>query len=291
MQSQPPLLLVENHFDRVIQQPQALVTATSSKLDREPWRIADYRRELTWHEFTTDGGGADQVIAVNLGAGNGRSADYVWLDRGHNLWGRTIYVEAGHDGAAWPFSRGFAVPAQPTGLWPEILGVGGDPTEPIFCVTEESSLYALFARSAKYQYWRLRFPYAAGWVPVTVGAMLGNRHHFLGFSNIYDPDQAERTELAQQSRAGWRAVDTTYSWRILQLGFTYIGRSEYDTSLRQLQHLLFRRNQPVAAVLNFGHRPERLWLFQYRGTQWTAPANRTYHRNAMTLVECGPRLD
>jgi hypothetical protein len=275
-----PLLLFDNVFDSVVLQPGALVTASNEMAGREAFRVADYRRERTWWQPTTDGGGVDHWVRSQLPAA--QSVDYVVLDRGHNLYGKTLTLEGGPDGATWNVSQTLTVPAQGA--------VGGTPAAAAMAATEEGVAWTLFAPLASRLYWRLRIPYSASFIPVVTGLMVGLRTQLLGYSNIFDEDASERTEVSETSKAGYRATDTTYSWRTCELGLELIGSTEYDNTIRAVKTALFDRNAPVMVFMDYGTRPERGWLFQYAGNAWNAPKTRVYRSARIRLRECGQRL-
>jgi hypothetical protein len=225
-----------------------------------------------------DGGGADHWVRTHLLAA--QTVDAIWLDRGHNLAGRTIYLEGGNDGLTWPTVQSFVVPA----------GVGGSITPPDMCGTEEGAAWTVYNSVGPHAWWRLRVPYDAGFIPVIPGVIVGRRTHLLSYSTVFDEDAGERTQLTQQSTAGYRAVDTTYSWRTAELGLAYIGAAEYDGMIRQLREALFSKNAAVMLCLDAGTHPERTWLFQYDGTTWGMAKSRVLRNGRIRLREVGASL-
>lgn len=278
----PPILLVDNQMDRIGQYPAAVLTASSSQPDREPFRVADYRREDTWWEPTSDGGAGGNWIRSNLGVTGKRAADYVFIDRGHNLWGKTVKVELGADGAAWPSTRTLQVPAIGT--------VGGDPTTDIMCVTEEGALYSFFGKTAEYQYRQLAIPQVASFVPVVPGLLIGARHEHFGYLRTSDPDKGDRTEPSERSQAGRRAYGRVYHWRTMELSVGAIGRQVYDDKIRDLRRLLFEKNEPCVALHNAGDYPAQGWMFQYSGTSYSAATSRLYREIRWNFTEVGARV-
>jgi hypothetical protein len=278
-----PLLLWDNFFDTVNLYPNAVLTASAEITGREALRVADYRRDRSWWQAPTDGAGADHTLTVDHGAGRAYGADYLWLDRGHNLWGRTVTLEGGDTGASWPVSQAFTVPAAGT--------LGGTPSWPTLSVTEEGACYSLAAAPlAARRFWRLRIANAAGFIPVVTGLMVGLRTQLLGYSRVFDEDQRERTQRTETSVAGYRATDRTYSWRLADLDLTYIGSAEYDGTLRRVSQALFDLNQPWFLVMDYATHPERGWLFQYDGTTWGAPKQRAYRQTRIRGREVGASI-
>jgi hypothetical protein len=278
---QTPLLLLDNVFDTAGVNPGAVIDALSEAAGHESFRVADYRRERSWWQPATDGGGSDTFVRVGLTAAH--SIDSIVLDRGHNLAGKTIYLEGSTDNAAWPVSQALNVPALNT--------VGGTPAAPAMCATEEGAAWTIMpATLGPRLWWRLRIPYAAGFVPVVTGIIAGLKTQLLGYSSTFDEDAGGRTQTTQQSTAGYLASDTTYSWRTAQLGLGAIGATEYDSTIRTLRAQLFERNQPTMLWMDYGTYPERGWLYTYDGAAWGMPKTRVLRAGPIALRELYPRL-
>lgn len=146
MPPQAPLILIDNVFDRVNLYPSAVLSSSGAAPGTDVRYIADYRRERTKWQAAVNSN--DPNVSVDLGAGSSRAIDSVWIDRGHNLWGLTVRVDAS-DAADFSTGNGlqWVVPARGT--------VGGDPTAG-WCVTEEGALYTLFVAFAARRYIRVR---------------------------------------------------------------------------------------------------------------------------------------
>jgi hypothetical protein len=279
MAPQTPLFLLDNLFDTVQQYPNGTVTADSYRTGHEPFRVASYRRERSSLQYPASA--ANHWLAVDLGLGAARDVDYLFLDRGHNLWGRTVFVQWSNDGTSWNTLR--------TCYIPSIGTLGGDPTSSTGTVTEEGAWWGLLTGVGTGQrYWRLLFPDT--FAPVVTGVMLGKRLQLLGFTAGFDEDAAGRTADTVNSPAGYRATSTTYSWRTLSLTLSLLGVAEYDAGIRALRASMFTHNQPAVVVMDYGTRPERGWMYQYDGTAWTMPKKRTYREGRLTLREVGPSL-
>lgn len=283
MPVQTPLLLLDNVFDTIALYTAATLDAASESTGREAFRVADYRRDRTWWQPTSDHNPNGGYVRVDLGAGVTRGVDFLWIDRGHNLWGKTITLEGGDDGAAWPSAQAFTVPASGT--------VGGDPTWPSMAVTEEGALYSLRATTfSTRRWWRLRINYVAAFIPIVTGVMAGLKTQLLGYSATYDEDAGERTQATETSRAGYRGAALTYSWRTVDLDLKLIGSAEYDATMRTFRRLLFEHDQPAAVFLDYGTYPARGWLYQYDGTQWAMPKQRVHRGGRIRLRELGAAL-
>lgn len=274
-----PLLLVDNVYDTVTLYPTGTVTTSNERVGNEGHRVASYRRErASWQTSTTAAG---HYVQVDLGATVSRDADFIVLDRGHNLWGRTVSVQHSADAITWVTLRSFLLPAAGT--------LAGDPTTTTGAVTEEGAWWALFAQSgAARRYWRVSSPDIIA--PIVTGLLLGLRSQLLGFSSTFDEDAGERTEATSTSTAGYRASEKTYSWRTLELGLAYIGAAEYDATIRTLRGWLFDRNQPAMIFMDHGTRPERGWLYQYDGKVWGAAKTRVYRSGRFRFRELGASL-
>lgn len=276
----PPLVLYDNVFDATVLKAGATLSASAEMAGREVFRIADYRRERSWWQPTTDGGGADHWVRVQLPTA--QAVDFLALDRGHNLYGKTLTLEGGPDGATWNVSRTVTVPASGA--------VGGTPAAAAMAATEEGVAWTLFPALASRLWWRLRIPYTAAFIPVITGLIVGSRFQFANYSTVYDEDQGERTLTTETSRAGYRATDTTYAWRTLDLGLALIGAAEYDTNIRALRTALFAKNAPAMVFMDYATYPERGWLYQLDGTTWGMAKQRVYREGRVRLRECGHLL-
>jgi hypothetical protein len=280
---QTPLLFVDNFLDTVNLYPLATLVGSSEQNGREAFRVADYRRDRSWWQPTA--AAANTGLALDHGAGVSLAADYVFIDRGHQLWGRSILLQSGVDGVTFPtavWTR--VVPALlSSGAFP----VGGDPTVG-WCVTEEGALWTLFSGAAAKRGWNLVF--TDNFLPKIPGVMLGARTQLLGYSKVFDEDAGARTQPQDQSTAGYLGTARTYSWRTCLLDLGMIGAPEYDGTMRLLRRTLFERNQPWVLCLDYSGHPERSWMFQYDGTGWGFPMNRVLRAGQIKGRELGPLL-
>jgi hypothetical protein len=280
MPPQTPLLLVDNVFDTVNQYPTGVVTATNERPGHEAFRVADYRRERTsWQSSTT---GSYTGVAVDLGVGVARTIDYVYIDRGHNAWGRTINLWGSATGVA-PWTNNFL-----SRVAPAAGTLGGDPTTG-WCVTEEGAIWTLFSASPAFRGFYAEASGTAAALVLT-GLQAGMRTQLLGYSSTFDEDAGERTQVSATSTAGYRGADKTYSWRTIELALAYIGATEYDASIRAVRELLFKRNQPWVCAMDYGTRPERAWMYQYDGATWGMPKKRAYREGRIRGREVGASL-
>jgi hypothetical protein len=278
-----PLLLYDNVFDHAVQYPSAALDASDEPVGTEAFRVADYRRERSYWQPSTDGGGADHFVRVDLGTVGALPVDYLVIDRDSNLWGKTVYLEGSADGATWTVSQALNIPVIGT--------VGGNPTWPSVAVTEEGVVWGIGAAPlAAKLWWRLRIPYTAAFVPLVTGVMAGTRLQLLGYSSSFDEDAGQRTQSTDQSTAGYRGQSRTFAWRTAQLQLAAIGAAEYDAALRAARTALFTLNVPAILLMDYVTRPERGWLYQYEGTTWGMPKQRVLRAGSIPLRECGHRV-
>lgn len=278
MPPKQPLLFLDNVFDTVNQYLTGIVEAHTERSGHEAFRVGDYRRERT--SWQASAAVATSWVRRDLGAGVSRPVDSIYIDRGHNLWGKTLVVlgDNGVTGVA-EVSTGLSVPALGT--------LGGDPTTG-WCVTEEGALYRLFPALASRQRW---WVYVSDiWAPIIPGIILGMRTQLLGFSRTFDEDAGERTEVTATSRAGYRGTDKTYAWRTIELDLKNIGSTEYDGTMRTCRKLMFEKNQPWVCAMDHGTYPERAWMYQYEGKSWGMPKQRVYRSGRIRGREVGASI-
>lgn len=270
-----PLLFVDNLFDTYNLYTLATVSAVSEVVGREAFHVADYRRDRTWWQSLTVA--TDRFVLVDHGVGVTRTVDYLYIDRGHNLWGKTVRLR-GDDGAGGSISDLLlTVPAVGT--------VGGDPTLATMSVTEEGALYSIFAARPARRRWIVYC--VESWQPIITGILAGTRTQLLGYSTIFDEDAGERTPPGETSAAGYRGSGLLYSWRTCELGLKYIGAAEYDATMRTLRRLLFDRAQPFVLFMDYQTNPERGWMYQYEGTTWGMAKTRVYREGRLRARELG----
>jgi hypothetical protein len=275
----PPLLFVDNVFDAIGLYPGAIVDATSEAEGHEAFRVGDYRRDRTsWQAANDVGVGGIHRVRVHLPSAV--APDFLFLDRGHNLAGKGVALQGGDDGATWLHS---VSPNVPTVL-------GGSPTSPSMCQTEEGAAFTLFTAMPAHAWWEFVIPATAGFVPIVTGLIVGARTQLLNFGKSFDEDAGARTQPSQQSTAGYRGNDATYAWRSVTLDLDLIGGTEYDSTMRSLRAKLFEKNQPFVCAMDYGTRPERAWMYTYDGTTWGMPKSKVYRSGRIVGREHMPRL-
>lgn len=282
MPSQPPLVLFDNVFDRINQYPLATVTSNGGVITgREVKAIGDYRRERTYYQLSAATANVGPI--VDLGAGITAAVDTIFIDRGHNLWGKTVRFDGSDDGAIWGSSDIGArvVPALVGGNFVP----GGDPTVG-WAVTEEGALYALSANIVARRWWRLYVVEATQ--TLLTGLIAGKRTQLDSYSRTLDDDAGGRKRSTDESDAGYTAGSRVYSYRNLMLDLAVIGATEYDTKIRLLRRALFEKNIAAFVVMNYGRWPERGWLYQLDADRWNFPTNGVHRAGTIPLRELYP---
>lgn len=236
--------------------------------------------------------GGGHWVGVQLPTGISLAPDYLWIDRGHNLWNQFVAIDGDVNNTTFAsvYSDRSVAARQVPAL--DVNGnyvVGGDPTTG-FCVTEEGALFALFTAPGIASP-ALRVRVVGDLItPVVPGIMLGRRHQLLNFSTTFDEDAGGRKVASEESDSGYLGQGKAYSWRTVDIGLKYIGAAEYDSTIRALRQLLFERNQPTVVCMDYGTCPQRAWLYQLDARAWTNPKQRVYRDGRLSLREVGPRL-
>lgn len=282
MASQPPLLAYDNLLDTIMLYPGAVLTTSSEQAGHEARRVADGRRERT--DWMPTGAGTDPTgnwVMVDLGSGNTAAPNCLWLDRGHNLGGHQLVVEGLTSGTV-QFSSTHTVPA--AGV------VGGTPTAGTLVGTLEGSAWGFVASAPAKQQWRMRIPFASGFIPRIPGLLLGTRSQFLEYSATIDDDARSRKMASAESDAGYQASAPVYTWRTAELDMRLIGDTEYDGMVTTLADALFNRGVPTLLCHDYAQHPERTWLFALDGTTWAAAKTRTRRDVRLRLRELGAQV-
>lgn len=283
MAPQPPLFLVDNVYDRISLYPNTSLSGPAATPGREVFYAVDYRRERT--SFLPEAAAAYNGVVSDIGAGNTRAVDALFIDRGHNLWGKTVQVVT----RAVDILFGTAGDAIVATLTVPAYGtVGGDPTSATMCVTEEGALYSLFTASSAHRFFKTQV--VESWQPIITGLILGARMQMLNFSSVLNEDDGGRTERSQESDAAWMSVDRVYAYRECDISLDLIGSAEYDASIRSLRRALFEKNQPTVIIHNYGLQPARGWMYQYTGRQWQSPMSRVHRKWTGRFREVGPQI-
>ncbi len=156
-----PSMLVENLLN-AIQFTGHTVTAEEEADGKEVWRIADGRRDASDHWAPKT---ANSSTWVKVDCAVARTADSIFLDRGHNVEGVAVLIETSPDNSAWTGVAGLTIPSasESDGDYDNSRGI----------TTDEGAWCLRFA-SATARYWRITFgAMGADLLPNIVGMWLG----------------------------------------------------------------------------------------------------------------------
>lgn len=187
-----PLCLVEN-LGSLVQFPTHTFVGDEEAASHEAFRVADGRRSPFdyWTGIT-----ANQQRILTWTCDRVRAVDTIALDRGHNLAGTVVTLEASQDNFVTVqqiFS--FAVPS---------VAVGGDMTVAPGIVTEEGAWLYTFPDVAA-TYFRLRIAaMGAGILPVIVGLWLGQSWQPGLFCTPWGDDADVLTAKETETEWGWK---------------------------------------------------------------------------------------
>lgn len=216
-------------------------------------------------------------VGVDSGSGNTVNINSVFLDRSHNLAGKTLLIEYSDNSSTWTNWASLVVPA---------AGVTGQDPTAGFSQTEEGACYYFgTAAGAAHRYWRARIAYSVGFLAQIYGLVLGTRQQLPYFSATLQEDDGTRSKLSDVAITGWTATAKTYAWRTITISFTNIDSTTYDTQLRGFRQPLFALNCPVFIVTNYGIYPARGWVYQYEGNNYSAPSKFVHRDLNLTFRE------
>lgn len=263
-----PLLLVENLFSTV-QFPNHTVAANETASGREAFRVADGRRSSLdyWSPTTAN---AEAWIKVTMD--RVRAFNCIFLDRGHNLAGKTVALDSSFDDFttyASPFSGVLPSAAAP-GAITDSLGVR----------TEEGAWgYRLSAvRAAKYL--RLRVPaMGAGLVPKVVGLWVGLALELPGLTLPVSHGAHELVGPIAKSDIGWMARGRSVQQRAGVLGVKWTSQFDYALARYHIEGH-FGAGRPMWVIPDSEQaerafqvlRPEGAVVGVRRDQQWFFPA-------------------
>ncbi|HEX8321038.1 hypothetical protein [Longimicrobium sp.] len=189
-----PLFLIENLANQVMF-PAHLVTASSEASRAEVWRVATGRR--SWRDRWTPGTD-DAESWIRIECASPRSVDMLVLDRGHNLAGRRVILEASADGFVANVTPVLDV------VIPAAAAVPGSIDGDAGALTEEGAWLKRFPAVAAAD-WQLRVPaMGPGLRPEIVGLWVGRAWSPLQYLDL--PWGDESIDLQYQ------AVTTDAAW-------------------------------------------------------------------------------
>lgn len=239
-----PLLLNDNFFS-IAQYAGHTVDAEEEALGFESWRVATGRRsQLNRWEATT----ANSDTWLRVRCGDLRVASMIVLDRGHNLTGKTVRVQASNDNfTSWETLVDTTIPSVPGGTLDGAYGA----------VTEEGAWLKRFPATPA-EDWRVFIPaMGAGLIPKIVGCYLGVTWEPEWTELPYEEDGGDVFATVTEGESGWqgntRAVLRRSGIMVLPLGDVW----KYEEGRRHLEQfsrraptwLLYDDEQPERAIL------------------------------------------
>lgn len=282
--SRTPLFLFDNVFDSVMMFPTATISASATQAGTDVLNLASYRRE---RDYWTAGTTAPNHWVMSQIA-TAKSPNFIWVDRGHNLWGKVIIVETSSNGTFTQPAGRFITLTVPALNADGTYTPGGDPTTNVMAVTEEGTLYSVFTPLTAGTYIRVWISSALN--PILTGVMVGVALALDIFANKFDEDASTMKVNTRESDAGWLAADKAYTYQTLEVALAIIGDATYDNQIRQLKFWLYQKRQPVVIVMNYGTYPSRAWLYQITTTAYSFGKSRVFRSGSLTFRECGPRI-
>ncbi len=223
-----PLLLVENLYNQRAF-PGHFVTAADAVTalevsGHEGFRVATGRRSgIAPCTFVTVN--HDQAILV--ACNRIRSANCLFLDRGHNLAGKPVSLQTSQDNVTWATVWTITIPT---------ATVTNTITDTAYGVVTEEGAWGVRFPRADAIWWRLFIPaMGAGLVPVVVGLTLGTCWEPGFFLNPWGEDQDEASYTATASEWGWVGRGPVANVRTGQLGLRLATDEAYELARYHLQ--------------------------------------------------------
>lgn len=251
---QTPVFCTDNLFDDLLYTGH---TVTANEEGTEAWHVANNRRSPSdyWTPVT-----ANNDAWVEVACDRVRSADFIAIDRGHNLAGKTITLATSPDDVTYTTVLSVAVPS--AAVDDTALSAGA--------YTEEGAWVRSFT-SASARYWRLTVSAAASYTPRIVGLWLGAMWDVGTYHDRpHDEDASVGAWTAEQNEHGWSAYTTTAAVRQGQLSLRLMSDAAYDTAARDFL-AQYRRGRPAWYVPD-PDRAERAFLLKCpQGAAVTAP--------------------
>ena len=232
-----PVMAVENFCSAGVgwQFPDHTITANEEATGSEVERVADGRRGAAdkWTPTT-----ANSAAYVNVACDRTRAANFIALDRGHNLAGYDLELRGSQQSAFTTYETVLDITlpsATAAGNIDDALGVR----------TEEGAWFKRFDLNT-YQYWRVHIPaMGASLKPEIVGLWLGLCYAPDYFDKPWGEDGAELIHQETQSPSGWagRGVANKQRSGVVQLSLSTF--EEYDHEARYHVQGLYGEGFPM----------------------------------------------
>lgn len=273
-----PLFAVENFFNRAVF-PDHTISADEDTSTTEAFRVGNGRRAAQdyWQPVTT---GTEHWVKV--GMDQQRAFDYLALDRGHNLDGVQVTLEASNDDSTW-----WTVVQE---TLPTSVANPGDLNSSPGAKTQEGAYLRRFTQDTA-QYVRLRIAAIAGDVPQIVGLFVGQSYepNYL-LSLPFSYGGRELIYRPVRSDTAWTGTDRPAQRYRTNVNLRLSDYDEYDTARYHIETLLWRRRP--AWYLPDQARTERAWMAVAPpgGYEFAQREGWSYMQSTFPLVEHEPEL-
>ena len=277
-----PALGVDNLFS-IFQYPGTIVDASTQVAGKEADRVASGRRSTIDHWTPT----ADNLLAW-LRADNltSHTADYLAIDRGHNLGGETIELRKSTDNFVSNDVLVFSA------VIPTTVTENDTLTTTNGVLTPEGAWIREFTSTSS-RYWRLNvLAMGAGLRPRIVNAWLGELYKPATIHRpVQDEDDVPRGPETE-SEFGWLGLGRTVIQRVGELPIKLTSFTEYNTGPAVHIRDNFNKRRPMWIVYDdtraeravLGIRPKGRSGFGFRG-RWS------YRQSVLRWVEWEPKID
>lgn len=233
------VLLSENFFNSRLFSDH-VVSANAETSGHEAWYVGSARRQRDLNHWTPTTTNAQAWLQV--ACDRPRAADMIAIDRGHNLGGETVRVQASSNGSSWTTAAVVTLPSQvyPYARLNQAPGVR----------TEEGAwLYRFTLHSGKY--WRVVFDaMGAGLKPEVVGLYLGLS--FRPAFPVVKPFTHGKRELDYEitkSPYAWAGAGTISQRRRAPIHLKLQDRDEYAQARYHIEELALRA-RPTWVVMD-----------------------------------------
>lgn len=226
------IFLAQNLFNEIAN-PGYVVTASSEAAGHEAFRVGAGRRHAlsSWTPATAN---VEAWVAVDAGAAV--TASMCVIDRGHNLAGHTVIIEASDDNFSTATTIASLAPAATSTPNSSIS------TTPAHATTDEGAVVIRFAEHSA-RYWRLRIPaMGAGLAPIVVGLYLGAAWQpAQPLALPYQDEDAELQYDAATSGALWMSGTAPATRRLGEIVLKVSGTAGEAAALALVRDNFIRR--------------------------------------------------
>jgi hypothetical protein len=248
-----PFLAVENFYDSVQFDDAFTIDANEEATGFQAWRVGTGRRSYIdrWKPTT-----ANNLAWLRVDCTAARDADFLALDRGHNLGGKVISLRESTDNFAANNVEVF------TATIPTTVSDDTDVDATNGALTPEGSWIKRFTSTSS-RYWRLQINAVAAYTPEIVGLWLGEGWACgdLGLP-WHDDDLVPRSTNVVLPSSNWRGSGRITRQRIGELEIQLESAADYDTYVARHIRDNFLEDSPMW-ILYDDERAERAVL----GTQ------------------------